>query len=79
MDYHSYIKNVIAITSSWLCTVPSIFRMNMNSKLKATVVSAPSLLFYTDIVLISEGIASLSVFVFQIKQSRLLSTYSKMY
>ena len=43
-------------------TVPSIFRMKMNSKLKATVVNAPSLLFYTDIILISEGLASLARF-----------------
>ena len=51
---------MIAITGSWLRTVPSIFRMKMNSKLKATVVSSPSLLFYIDNVLISEGLASLA-------------------
>ena len=65
MDYHSYIKYevlLIATTGSWLRTVSSIFRMKMNSKPKATVISAPSLFFYTDIILISEGIASLTQF-----------------
>ena len=52
--------------------------------LKATILSVPYLLFNTDIVLISEGLASLARFLYflhytiTLKQSRILSTFSRM-